>query len=326
VKKFLITICVIMSSILLYGCTISNTPVSNKTPEIPSALPSPSQMPSPTMPIVNTQSPWPTKVPPPAPTGLPPTWTPLPSYSPDQARKIVMNLYENNPCKLPCWWGIVPGETSWLKAWQFLGQFATNRSPWDTLLLESKDLPGFMWFQVGLDVPQTPELEHYKALNDLSFLIQIKTFTVQDIDVNTGNINNYTIPKILADYGQPQQIYVIGFATPVNWNSGVSIYMYYPQYGFISSHFTTVDEADFDKPTFTACFQTTSKLFLWPQEKQIDFEARLKESLVDSFTMSLFRPLDQATNYSLEKFYKTFTLAKEQPCIEFKSAVLRGSS
>ena len=47
----------------------------------------------------------------PAPT-VTPSWTPLPTTLPDDVQKMVEELLvTNRNCELPCYWGIVPGET-----------------------------------------------------------------------------------------------------------------------------------------------------------------------------------------------------------------------
>lgn len=319
-------LCILILTLLFFGCGNSKGFTSSRTSETPFSTLTAHETPSSdlTATVISAQKSRLTKNPPTSPPGLLATWTPLPTLSRVQAQKAVMDLYENSSCKLPCWWGIVPGRTGWREAWQFLGQFATNSSPWETLLLESKDLPGHMFYRVYLDVPQTPELNRYSALNDLLVLVQMNTFTVENIDVNTGNIKDYTIPKILSDYGKPKQVYAIGFPTPVSWNSGVALYLYYPQYGFISSHFTTVDAESWAKPTFTACFQKTSKLFLWPEGKQLEFFDRLKESLFDPETISAFTTLDEVTDLSVDKFYKIFAGSQEPACVEFESIIKQG--
>jgi hypothetical protein len=39
----------------------------------------------------------------------------------EEAQKLVQKLLENNGgCKLPCWWGITPGKTTWAEARQIL--------------------------------------------------------------------------------------------------------------------------------------------------------------------------------------------------------------
>lgn len=57
------------------------------------------------------------------------TWTSLPilpTLSTSGADLLISDLLINNGgCKLPCWWGIMPGETPWNEAYQTLSTFAT---------------------------------------------------------------------------------------------------------------------------------------------------------------------------------------------------------
>src|SRR5688572_13990138 len=44
-----------------------------------------------------------------------------PTMTTDEAKRLVRDLLENNAgCKLPCWWGITPGKTTWSEARQIL--------------------------------------------------------------------------------------------------------------------------------------------------------------------------------------------------------------
>lgn len=264
---------------------------------------------------------FPTRTPPPAPPGLPPTWTPLPKYPPEQARKIVMDLYENYNCRLPCWWGITPGHTNWNEAWQFLGRFATNTSPREILLIESTYLPGYMYFPVYLDVPGTNIENVNQSLNAINFVINIKTFLVDYISVNTGTLENYTIPKMLTDYGLPSQIYVTTGKSQVTDYYGVGIKLFYPQFGFMSEHYSTVGDEEMEKEIFKACFQKDSSLSLWPQNQQIDLP-KLSELNISSIYPSVirsFKKIDQVSNYDVESFYQEFEGVNSQPCIQFES-------
>ena len=54
------------------------------------------------------------------------TWTP--TLSSEQQMTQVSDLLTNNGgCKLPCWWGIMPGETSWANAENILAPLAYGR-------------------------------------------------------------------------------------------------------------------------------------------------------------------------------------------------------
>lgn len=318
------TLLVLMILVIsLYGC-VSSSQIPTLTPDTITARPSDAAMmartPSPISLPTFTKTWRPTKIPPTAPANLPPTWTPLPTYPAEQARQVVMDLYENNPCKLPCWWGITPGKTSWLEAWQFLGRFAKNRYPRETLLLESKNQPGYIHYRVYLDLPKMPEEKYHLLVNDLRFIINIETFKADYISVDTGNVEAYTLPRIIADYGKPQQIYARGGEGPIA--SGLSLLLYYPQHGFISTQSIEVEYAVWKQPTFMACFQkVTTALSLWPQERQLDLYERLKITGVDPFTLKEIKPLDQVSDSNVDKFYQS-VVNGNPPCIEFKTDAL----
>jgi hypothetical protein len=322
-SQTLIILCILGFLVLLYGCLLIST---ETTEGVESAVPNTkiaSSTPLITLPPTNPAS-MATRTPLPAPLGLPPTYTPLPTYSPDQTDQIVLSLYENNPCKLPCWWGITPGKTSWLEAWQFLGRFATNQYPSETLLLESKSLPGYMDYRVYLNFPQIPDEKHHLISGGPEFVINIKTFKVEYIDVSTGNVEAYMLSSILTDYGKPKEIYAYGGETQIA--SAVGLLLYYPQYGFISTQFTEVDHAVWNEPTFTACFQkVTTALALWPPEQSLDFFTRLKISGVDPLTLGSIQYLYKVSNFDVDNFYKVFSDTNQPPCIDFNSPALLGS-
>lgn len=261
-----------------------------------------------------------TNIPPTAPGNMLPTYTPLPTYPPSEARQIVMDLYTNNPCRLPCWWGIEPGRTEWPRAWQFLERFSINRQPWETLLLESQRLPGFVYFRAILDIHQTNEESYYHSLNDLTFLINVESSRIDYIDVNVGNLAAYAIPEMFADYGKPEEINVFGGSSPIV--SGVTVDLYYPQHGFISSHFMSVEDSKFGTETITACLQDMkiTVLHLWSDNQYLDYFERLRISDYDSFSIGSKKTLDWASSMSIDSFMAES--AKPQACFDFDTARL----
>lgn len=306
---------VIFVCIEFYGCTSSPSSTPQNEQEITSTAITArsatySLTPPPTNPLLK-----PTRTPA---FDLPSTLTPLATYSPAQASQIMRDLYENNTCKLPCWWGITPGKTSWLEAWQFLKRFNAATYPPDILPLESKSLPGYIYYRVSLDIPQA--LKDQVALESTYIFFQIKldNFYVEYVDdAPTGKMDAYILPKILSDYGKPKQIYVLGGETPIQ--SVVSLFLYYPQYGFISIQSDEVERKLWSEPNFTTCFQEVfGELSLWPQDKPLDFYERLKIGGVDSDTLGLVKPLDKVSNFTTDEYYDAFiSNGSKPPCIQF---------
>jgi hypothetical protein len=254
----------------------------------------------------------PTHTPPPHPKGFPPTWTPLPTYPPDKAVATVVSLYENNPCRLPCWWGIEPGKTDWRDAWQLLARFATNRSPWETLLTGGEIL-GHIKFEVYLDVPG----QKFPYLDQLVFFINYPTPIVDYIFVNTGNIKAYKIPQLLATYGPPDEVYVVGNFGLVN---SMQMYLNYSRLGITSIHRFNVDEEDILDNQVKVCDQEYSELFLWEPARRFTFTRimGLDVYYVTEFTINDFRTLEQISDMDIDKFYTAF-VGQEQTCLDLKT-------
>ena len=61
------------------------------------------------------------------------TLTPLPTLSQRDAHDLIQALLQNNGgCRLPCWWGITPGQTDWNTARQFLDTFVIDiKQSWE---------------------------------------------------------------------------------------------------------------------------------------------------------------------------------------------------
>jgi hypothetical protein len=162
--------------------------------------------------------------------------------------------------------------------------------------------------------------QKFPILDNLFFVIRIDTFKVEYISVNTGNIESYTIPKILYAYGQPDEVYV--------WSSGwnnleiydVSLYLYYQNLGLLSKHHTTVSKLDVSNKKVNVCHQDYTQLTLWPQNQKLELYdlSKLQISDVSSFTLGGFKPLEQVSDLNVTGFYQSFMEAGEQPCVEIR--------
>jgi hypothetical protein len=63
-------------------------------------------------------------------TSTPPaTWTPYPKMAVEETMQTVVGLLKGNErCLLPCWWGIISGETRWSTIQAFLNSLASKNS------------------------------------------------------------------------------------------------------------------------------------------------------------------------------------------------------
>ncbi len=123
-KSFLI--CGLLFILLFMGCQSKETTdvVAQSTPTVPTGINLPTATIKPVT-ITATRQSTATRIAITA-TLIP---SPMPTLSLEEKEIVTSELYKTNGnCELPCWWGIVPGETEWQTAKLLLNSVATELS------------------------------------------------------------------------------------------------------------------------------------------------------------------------------------------------------
>ncbi len=183
-----------------------------------SVTPSPSLTPSKT--ITPTKLSYPTRT---FTTTPAPTWTQLPTLSSAEAETKIMDLLVHNAdCKLPCWWGITPGVTTWNEANHFLEAFTSIEEPF---LQDIDDVlyKGYSpWFYLGKN----------KYFISLITVDEIVIEIVLTPDVTDFG---HQLPSILSNNGVPDQIWI----APMPETPGgpwFYLVLYYPEQGILAEY------------------------------------------------------------------------------------------
>lgn len=136
---------------------------------------------------------------------LAPTLTPFPKLSREDAHALVHNLLETNGgCRLPCWWGIVPGLTDWKTARHFL----------ETFVLEIEQGGEGQIIKDNIPIYSTNFSIRYESDNGIKsgFLIDIENSIISGVVTGWDpNQKNFQIHQLLADYGQPAEVYIMAY-------------------------------------------------------------------------------------------------------------------
>lgn len=126
-KRNKLTVCVILCVVMIMSCSDLKTVPTNTPSKSPNTRTAGSPSLTPSAPMLSSLTPSPvisTYTPTLVPTS---TWTPLPTYSAQQAGiKIKELLDTNGGCNLPCWWGITSNKTLWPEALHFLNPFLVD--------------------------------------------------------------------------------------------------------------------------------------------------------------------------------------------------------
>ena len=184
----------------------------------------------------------------------------------DESNKteFVYSLIENNNnCKYPCFWGIIPFETDLDKADKFLSSFSVyNYDKKKYLFINS--------------------IETIEELNNAERII-LTLFTYENeinhivVDVNNIKSNKYSIYNILNEYKFPSDVKVEFIQTfPDYWK--VYIYIIFSNHSFTAIYNSNSVHIN-DKNNIYPCFSSDVVFDLWPIEEERAGELVIRESV-----------------------------------------------
>jgi hypothetical protein len=290
----------------LTGCVVS-TPLVTETPLHTPLSPSSTVPPSPTLelathtPTVNPATP--TVAPSPTPQVFPsPTFTPYPTLTVDEKHIFVKEMLETNGgCELPCWWGIMPGDTTW----QVAHNFFISR--------------GISWFyedELNFDPPPSEYLIQYNL--DLYFereaekvhSIQVLSQVLGDPKINhfAQDWSYFSWSQVMMRHGKPSLV-AIHFAPPIEAGSPVyyNLALVYDQSGFRVNY---QGPAVYNETTIRAC----------PRFDEVSFIVlTLQEPPMEESDLGSSRRLEDAVGMDVMTFYETFKHADSNACLESAS-------
>jgi hypothetical protein len=277
-----------------------------------------------------SDTPVPSETPVPTQTGTP-TSTPLPTLLPGEAKALIYELLQTNGgCELPCWWGLIPSETS----------FETTRSFLDTFRIISianfyLEKGGYIHWKIpennlliNINANITYNRNEVDTLEWLNVGTWLERSTDQGFEIVYGDplykkvFQAYTLQSILATYGNPSEVLVYGNLGRQNI---LQLLLYYPELGFIAM-FTTPLESEGD--LLLGCmFEANTALYLWSPEYRYTWSEAVSITTgggEDEWLKVPFLRLDEATSMSLDEFYTTFSDPNNTSCIETPASIWPG--
>jgi hypothetical protein len=290
--------------LLIYILLASCNSQATKTPdsEISSASSAPSKTPIsiPVSPTSLLEISSPTS----ASTSVPPTLTPLPPIPTEEFRAYVSDLLKTNGgCRFPCLWGIVPGETTWPEAYQFLATFSF--------------------------VSQTPEYKTGYAMAKFDSPIEVDyigslTYSFQVIDGIVESIEFYnwpelyswhSLPNVLNEYGPPDDVALYTEGKQINGSRIAMLVLFYKDQSFMIDYVSFRDlKAVGDKVLF--CPEGDySFMYLWSNNLKYSFDEALS-IFIEPSTSVTPQSLLEVSDMDIQTFYQSFQNPNSDACIE----------
>lgn len=230
------------------------------------------------------------------------TPTPQPTLTRAEKEAIVTELYKTNAgCELPCWWGIIPGETDWNTAKLLLERVAIE-------INTSAESKSDQLYSVDVDIPVPAEISQYDFLRQY-FIVHngIVTNIRPELPDRMLWIN---ISQILSMYGDPSEIWIDTYGTSYGEIDPFRLVLFYPEKGFLVRYF---DDADFINNYVVGCFGGYfGAIHIWAPELGLTFN----EALNVNYSPQYYKPLEEVTELDIETFYQAHLDPNTEICIE----------
>lgn len=231
-----------------------------------------------------------------------------PTLSPAKAEtKLLELLHNNGGCRLPCFLGLTPGQTSRQEVVSFLHMF-DSIAPSTEMIFPRDDL------SISLSV--TPD--SFNPQSETARWIGVDTMAYRKGETKLENdyaspyyseiFQYYTLPALLATYGAPDHVYVFLDTGIADMGLGIDLYLIHLDYskqGWVAHlEMPLYNRGDL----FVGCSsEAFTKLHLWsPDDPARDFP-------LDS---SVLFTIEEATGMSIDEFYQKFQDPSNISCLE----------
>lgn len=279
------------SIVALPSATLGKTPTATSTATVQLAIPTSTLTPQPTA----TETPF--AIPTPPGGGI--------------DEQVLWLLETNNGCQLPCWWGIIPGQTEWPVAEEFLSRF-------DQDIYESSSTPRQVYYGVSIPLPSEVFTEDQTELGILvrNGLVEIIETDVSIGDTPPGYLSPYLLSTFLTTYGEPSEVWLFTYPSPFEEGDlPFIVVLFYADQGIAALY---SDNGVLQGDMVHGCPQEdpVSVLSLWYPLLGLTFEQVVSGS--SAFNRD-FLPLEETTEMNVATFYETFKNPDHTACLETRA-------
>jgi len=243
------------------------------------------------------------------------TFTPVPTLPAEEASSLLANwLQNNNECQLPCWGGLIPGESPSLEAYNKLtalssiADFLKYIHPsggWVPVTYPSGDL------EIRIDV-----MLHSKADKRTIQVVSISTRTLRELEPGSSEevydapaynelLGDYTLKSILSKYGPPTEVLVRADIFTTGTQETFSITLLYPERGIFVRYNMLAERMD-DQIYGCPSHSFVDLWLLSPEDVDIYQEILLSSNVHWEGNWSYTTPIQEAASMTIVDFYRIY--------------------
>lgn len=284
-NKFSLPIFALLALLLLISCMAKSNPTE--------------------LPLILTNTPLPQITSTSTATMIETTATIFPTLEPDSAYMKLEKLFRDNPCELPCWWGIEPGTTSISDAEAKLNGYYR--------IAPSQVIKNGLRLDLSVSILQqeiTSRVNAIRIHEQVLRKIPDGYDWVYDEQTYDDLLGRYSLKSILNTYGRPADIFatVEIYVSEANAPDFMMTWLLYPEKGFIAKY---TANAELNNEIVTGCpAKSFFTFWLFPPDKNGSYTQlkQLDPDLGYIFpTLSLrTKPVSEAFGITVDEFYETF--------------------
>jgi len=295
---WLLIAAILIGAVCLARCTARGLSPSPTLSISETAAPEPSLTPSPTLTPTLTKTPRPTAT---------ATHVPLPTLPPAEALEKVQELLDTNGgCAFPCWWGITPGETTYIEVLDTLQPIAWRISRLKNHPVYRDKITREFYFAVD-DQP---------TLMNSQMVVFVLEKTTLEIDwLYTSH--PYPLGDILLDYGSPEEIWLYATGIPGTGPVVYRIELFYPDKHIMTSignYAEMVHEngEDYARVCKDSLIGETGGVLVWSLDSQMEF----KDFFREHEETDKYLPIEDVIDMSPQEFTNLILENNGSNCLE----------
>lgn len=233
---------------------------------------------------------------------------PTTSSARTNSQKLVQQLLENNGgCRLPCWWGITPGKTTWTEAYQILEKVSRS--------IGGHESGESFYVSVHALLPYPYDFAPY-----MEQLYSVKNGVVDYICVDNFDLApKYNLHNFLETYGQPTEVWIRTYSKYEIQVHPFFVYLFYQDKGILVEYNTGDPLKEIDGKLQNCLVKGMDSPFihLWsPETQNLSFQDARQFIDLKTVPEPEPRPLLEAAGMDIKTFYETFKNPDTNACLE----------
>ncbi len=246
------------------------------------------------------------------------TLTPSPTLTEEKALNAFRQLSQGREgCELPCFWGIVPGESTWQEVSKEILPFGSYTSPMER---GEVVIYPFSLSNVPKDISESRKI---------SVVFFVRNGKIEGIASNTRWIKesyDFSLAGLLRNAGKPDEVWIWAVETPIDGMAQDELVLFYSKKGLL---FYINSDAQLDNNTVIICPQkpplrpdfsmSSFEILIWSPEIGVPF-MQFRTSIFGGYApdpVHFLRLETLQSGMDTSKFYQTYLNAKTEVCINF---------